>query len=212
MRLILLAIAVCGTAAGALMLAPAQVIRPEPGQWVFEARVERLSPTGLPPGVSRAQLREALFGETLRAAGPACLTADQAARAIDPDQLRIEGYRREQCRTSVSERSGETIRIAGTCRDARGNERDFTITGTLGAQRIDLLTRYQDRSSAHRGRIDSELRFSGRRTGACDGNAVAARQGRGDGAGPARASADRPAHRRTGVEASNMAATDSGGR
>jgi hypothetical protein len=212
MRGILLAIALCGTAAGGLMLAPAQVIRPEPGQWVFEARVERLSTTGLPPGVSRAQLREALFGETLRAARPNCLTAEQAARALDPDHLRIEGFSREQCRTTISERSGETIRIAGSCSDARGNERDFTIAGILGARQIDLLTNYRDRSAAHGARIESELRLSGRRTGPCDENAVVAQPARQGGSSRALPATAVSNGREGGVEAANMAATDAGTR
>lgn len=206
MRAMLFAIAICGAAAGALISAPAEVVRPEPGLWTFEARVERLSATGLPPGVSQAQLREGLFGKTLGAAGPTCLTADQAARVLDLDTLRVEGFSREQCRTTTSERSGETVRIAGTCRDARGSERDFTVTGTLGAQSIDLLTRYEDR--AHGARVESELRITGRRTGPCDESAVVARQNSQGRSARARASAPMPTGGGAGVEASNMAATD----
>lgn len=212
MRWILLAIAVCGTGAGALISTRAEVVRPEPGQWTFEARVERLSTTGLPPGASRAQVREALFGETLRAAGPNCLTAEQAARAVDPDHLRIDGFSPEQCRTTISERSGETIRIAGSCTDARGTRRDFTITGMLGARQIDLLTRYRDRSAAHRARINSELRFIGRRTGPCDENALVPRQARQGGPSRALPATAASNGRGSGVEASNMAATEAGAR
>jgi hypothetical protein len=114
MRAILYAIAIAGTAAGALLSGRAETVRIEPGQWVFEARVGRLSASGLLPGISRAQLREAVFGQTLRAAGPACVTADQAMRFEDPNSFRVEGYGRNHCRTTLWERSGESIRIAGS--------------------------------------------------------------------------------------------------
>jgi hypothetical protein len=208
MREILYAIVIVGGAAGALLSARAEIVRIEPGQWTFEARVGRLSASGLPPGVSQAQLRDAVFGQTLRAAGPACVTAAQAARFYDRNSFRVEGYGRNHCRTTLWERSGETIRIAGSCDDMRGGLRDFTITGMLGPRNVDLLIHYNDRSSRHPGHVESELRFTGHRTGPCSDNAIAAWPvGQG---GPARTgpSASMSTDGGTGVEASNMAATD----
>jgi hypothetical protein len=210
MRAILYAIAIVGAAAGALLSARAEIVRIEPGQWTFEAQAGRLSASGLPPGVSQAQLREAVFGKTLRAVGPACVTAAQAARFDDLNSFAVEDYRREQCRTTLSERSGETIRIAGSCSDARGNQRDFRITGTIGPRNIDLLTHYEDRSSRPPGHIESELRLTGHRTGPCSDNAIAAHPDLQGGAARTRPSAAMSSRGGTGMEASNMAATDAG--
>jgi hypothetical protein len=208
MREILYAIAIVGVGAGAVLSTRAESVRIEPGQWTFEARVGRMSASGLPPGISQAQLREAVFGNTLRAAGPACLTAAQAARFDDRNSFRVEGYGRNHCRTTVWERSGETIRIAGSCDDRRGGLRDFRITGTAGPRNIDLLIHYVDRTSRHPGRVESELRFTGHRTGPCSGNAFAPRPDLQGGAPRTGPSASMSTGGGTGVEASNMAATD----
>lgn len=208
MRGLLYLIAIAGTAAGAFLSTRAGSVRIEPGQWTFEARVGRLSASGLPPGVSQAQLRDALFGQTLRAAGPACVTAAQAARFEDRNSFRVEGFGRNHCRTTLWERSGETIRIAGSCDDTRGGLRDFTITGTVGPRNIDLLFHYEDRSSRHPGQIESELRFTGHRTGPCSDNAIAARPDLQGDAARMRPSGPVSPGGGTGVEASNMAATD----
>jgi hypothetical protein len=208
MREILYAIVIVGAGAGALLSARAERVRIEPGQWTFEARVGRLSASGLPPGVSQAQIREAVFGRMLRAAGPACVTADQALRFEDRNSFRVEGYGRNHCRTTVWERAGDTIRIAGSCNDMRGGLRDFTITGTAGPRDIDLLIHYEDRTSRHPGHVESELRFTGHRTGPCSDNAIAARPDLQGGPASTRPSAAMSTGGGTGVEAANMAATD----
>lgn len=170
MRGLLFVLAISVVAAGAYTLTPRRVIQPQTGLWTFEMRVERVSGTNLPPGITRAQLVEALLPARQRGTQTFCRTTRQAASWSDRDWIGIHGFSRSQCRTTVSERSGETFHAAGTCRDRRGTERDFSIDGTIGEQNVDLRAVYKDRVAGARPRgvrVESEIHLIARRVGSC---------------------------------------------
>lgn len=204
MRGVLLILAISTVAAGAYTLTPPRVIRPQAGLWTVEMRLERISGTGLPPGMTRAQLAEAMLPNQQPGPQTACRTAQQAASLGDRDSMRIHGFPSSQCRTTLSERSGETIRLAGTCRDRRGGVREFSINGTIGEQSVDLRTVYKDHleGGARPGvRAEAEIHLTGSRVGPCGPDDVAR-----DFDNMQRASV-RSRARDTTPEASNLAAT-----
>ncbi len=167
--IIIFGVAVSGSAAVAMWPgSPAQLVRPEPGQWEFDPRIERIDATGLPSGTSTEEMGKTLFADQLRIDRQTCLSAEQAASADDPGELRIAGFRKDQCTVSSANRSGGTLDVAGTCRDDRGLERTFSITGKLEPDSIDITMEFDDRVPQAGARIQSVLRLEGRRTGPCE--------------------------------------------
>lgn len=168
MRIALLTLAASAAAGMAFVGTGGGAVTRAPGLWTLDTKVEKLEATGV-PGATSAELEAALFGKLLGAPRETCVSAEDAAKPVSAQDMRMETFGGEACTYTRSDLSGGKVDFAGTCRSpAAGAERDFTLTGTVAPDTMDLLVTFDDRNPSQGASIQSALRITLRRTGECN--------------------------------------------
>lgn len=167
MRIALLILAASASAGVAFVGTGGDPVRRSAGSWTVDARVEKLHSSGV-PGASDEALAAAMFGK-LVGAHETCLSTEEAAKPISMEDFRIDGFAGDECSFVRSDMTGGKVDIAGSCRSSSDTaRRDFSVTGTIAPEAMDLLVTFDDQVPAHDASIQSVLRITARRTGPCE--------------------------------------------
>ena len=135
-------------------------VRPKPGRWRNEMKLEKLEIPGMPPQAKEAMTKQMGMSQTIIS----CLTPEQASR---PDASFFQKGA-SGCTYNRFSMAGGKLDADMTCARGQGPQQRMTMTGTYGEEAFDM--RMSSQGSMGQGMtMNMTMSVKAQRVGDCDG-------------------------------------------